>query len=57
MAMHVQANAPCTGVTVSDVAVPDVALAVPLWAAFVSAAMRSLFAFESLAVTEPTSVR
>ena len=36
----------------SDVAVPDVVLAVPLWAACVSAAMRSLFAFESLAVTE-----
>ncbi len=43
--------------TVSDVAVPDVALAVPLWAALVSVAMRSLFAFESLAVTEQVSVR
>jgi hypothetical protein len=38
---------PCTGVTVSDVAVPDVDD--PPCAARVSAAVRNLFAFESFA--------
>ena len=43
---------PCTGVTVSEVAVPDVAAPLPLplpCAALVSAAIRSLFALDSFA--------
>lgn len=45
----VKGSKPCTGVTVNEVAVPDVC--VPLdWADLVSAAVRSLFAFDSLAV-------
>jgi len=39
---------PCTGVTVRDVAVPDVVE--PPWAARVSAAVRNLFAFDNFAV-------
>lgn len=41
---------PCTGVTVNEVAVPDVWVPPWLdWAARVSAAVRSLFAFDSFA--------
>lgn len=39
---------PCTGVTVKDVAVPDVVE--PPWAARVSAAVRNLFALDNFAV-------
>lgn len=53
--IHARKHEPCTGVTVSEVAVPDVAA--PLWAAFVSAATRSLFALDSFAaIRRPASV-
>ena len=48
MPVKINENQPCTGVTVRDVAIPDV-VEVPC-AARVSAAVRNLFALDNFAV-------